>query len=162
MADQYSLLLSHLFQNLPLSSLPSSLPLSFSLSLSLLSNCLLVVLLAHITTKFMFGMSMSCIVLHRITCLSILGAPPISVFFLFASDGPSAFDILGAGGHELEELLEEFELLGFDEGSLVEGFRFWNMIVSPFLTPRLSMLRSQSLMSKGLGGNPEKSCLPSW
>ena len=59
----------------------------------------------------------------------------------------------------LEELeLEEFELLGFDEGSLVleEGLRFWKMIVSPFLTPRLSMLLSLSLISKGLGGNPEK------
>ena len=98
------------------------------------------------------------IFIHRITCLSILGAP-ISVFFLFASEGPSAFDKLGAGGHELEELEEEFE---FDEGSLVEGFRFWKMIVSPFLTPRLSMLRSRSLMSKGLGGNPEKSYSTSW
>ena len=98
------------------------------------------------------------------TCLSILGEPT-SVFFLFASEGPSAFDKLGAGGgHELEELeLEEFELLVFDEGSLVvEGLRFWKMIVSPFLTPRLSMLRSRSLISKGLGGNPEKSYLPSW
>ena len=98
--------------------------------------------------------------LHRITCLSILGAP-ISVFFLFASEGPSAFDKLGAGGHEVEELLLE-ELEWGDKGSVLEGFRFWKMIVSPFLTPRLSMLRSRSLISKGLGGNPEKSNSSAW
>ena len=92
---------------------------------------------------------------------------PVSVFGLLASEGPSTFDKLGAGGHELEvELVEELELLEIaeEEDSLmvVEGFRFWKIIVPPFLTPRLSMLRSRSLMSKGLGGNPAKAyCLPS-
>ena len=109
----------------------------------------------------MFGLSSVYvfIILDRITCLSILA--PISVFCRFGSEGPSTFDKLGAGGHELElELVEEFELLGF-EGSLLvlEGFRFWKMIVSPFLTPRLSMLQSRSLISKGMGGNPAKAYL---
>ena len=111
-------LLSHLIFPLLLHSHPSS--LSFSLYLSLLSNSILLVLLPLI--KIMF----TCIFLHRNTCLSILAAP-ISVFCLFASEGPSTFDKLGAGGPELEELVEEFELLGFvEEGWLLvaEGLRF--------------------------------------
>ena len=87
----------------------------------------------------------------------------LSVFCLFASEGPSAFGKLGAGGQALEELLEEFELLEVWLVVLLVvaelGLRFWKIIVSPFLTPRLSMLRSRSLMSNGFGGNPEISII---
>ena len=154
--DQFSLL-SHLLHLFSISSshlLYLSLPSLVLLSSSFLVDLTVFVLDAIIHNSFPFSSAL----LQSITCLSILSEEALfSVVCLFASEGPSAFGKLVAGGQTLEELLllEEFELLEVWLVVVVElGLRFWKIIVSPFLTPRLSMLRSRSLMSKGFGGNP--------